>query len=85
MGKEMLVPVLDSYLGRGPAYPPAYSYMGVNPVKGRTMENTLVISFRDNFFNDGSLPNKCIRTLLGNPAQMPHYWHGPVVVFKYQG
>ena len=50
----MLIPVLDSYLGRENT--PAHSYMNVNPVKGgRRMEDTLVISFRDNFFNDGSL------------------------------
>ena len=60
---------------------PGIAEMRINPLKGkRALANTIQFFFRDNFFNDGSTPNKCIAHLTGGKNN--HDWRGPVLAIK---
>ena len=59
-------------------------YVSENRSKpNRKLKNTLLVRFRDNFFNDGSLPNTTVREITKN--QMTHDWRGPVLITKMRG
>ncbi len=77
------VPDFKQFFGCAP-YEMGKSFMKVNSVKGnRRLPNTLMFLYRDNFLNDGSVRNECIRKMVG--AAPPHPWAGPVLVIKYKG
>jgi hypothetical protein len=62
----------------------SYHYITENRSKpNRKLKNTLLFEFRDNFFNDGSLPNTTIREITKH--QMTHDWRGPVLITKMIG
>jgi len=44
------------------------------------MKNMLQFYFRDNFMNDGSKLNECVRKITGGKAAHP--WAGPILVLK---
>jgi hypothetical protein len=55
-----------------------------NPLRPKkTMANTLVFRFRDNFFNDGSRRNKCIESI--TKKRNRHDWRGPMIILKIKG
>ena len=59
------------------------NYMQSNPITNKNLKDTLVFIFRDNFLNDGSLPNTCIEKLYKGKNDYP--WKGPVLVVKMKG
>lgn len=77
--ENMMLPATDKYMGA----PESHNYMQSNPFTKRNLKDTLVILFRDNFLNDGSLPNKCIQNLSKGINDYP--WKGPVIVIKMKG
>ena len=60
------------------------NWMPYNPLKGnKQLDDTLMFYFRDNFFNDGSKENVCIKKLTN--GKCPHGWRGPMLVTKQKG
>jgi hypothetical protein len=53
------------------------------PYIEQNLENSLKFSFRDNFFNDGSISNKCIKNITNNKNN--HDWRGSMLVIKIKG
>jgi hypothetical protein len=55
-----------------------------NPLKGdRAFENVLEFNYNDDFLNDDSLENQCIKKITKN--KNPHPWRGPMLVLKIRG
>lgn len=72
---------LNSFLGNDTR---GLSYMSRNPYnKSRIMKDTLLICYRDNFFNDGSKINKVVQKMTN--GLNPHDWRGSVVIMKTLG
>jgi hypothetical protein len=58
--------------------------VGRNPYKkDRALKNVLEVFHKDNFFNDGSKPNKLIKKITKNKST--HDWRGPLIVVKFKG
>ena len=56
--------------------------MPYNPLKGnKSLPNTLDFFYRDNFFNDGSLPNQTVANI--TKGKHAHDWRGPVLILKH--
>jgi tetratricopeptide (TPR) repeat protein len=62
---------------------PGFSYWEENPLKNKPLENTLIFAYRDNFLNDGSKVNECVKKVSSNMNQ--HQWRGPLLVTKKMG
>lgn len=72
---------LECFLGNDTG---GLSYMPRNPYnKNRTMKDTLLICYRDNFLNDGSKTNKVVQKMTN--CLNPHDWRGPIVIMKTFG
>lgn len=67
---------------------PENSYFPRNPLKPeKTFSDTLCITYRDNFGNDGSVSNKVIQTFdaFRQPGLRVFDWRGPILVSKIEG
>ena len=64
-------------------YMNGHIYMNKNPVKRRLMHHTLLITYHDNFLNDGSKINLCVKTI--TDGKMADVWRGPILVLKLLG
>jgi hypothetical protein len=59
-------------------------WLEYNPLKdNKLLGNTLLFQYRDNFFNDGSQVNKCVKKLCAD--KNPHDWRGPMLITKSKG
>ena len=59
-------------------------YMTRNPLKpDKAFSDTLVITFRDNYLNDGSKTNKVVHKITN--GQNSHDWRGPILITKIKG
>jgi hypothetical protein len=75
---SVLVPDYAKFLGNAH---PGRSWMRYNPLKDyEQLEDTLFFNYRDNFFNDGSQPNRCIQK--ATDYMNYHSWAGPLFVYK---
>ena len=61
----------------------SYFYMQRNLFTQTNLKDTLCIEYKDNFLNDGSLPNKCIQKLINTEYDCS--WRGPILIIKMKG
>ena len=75
-------PDLKKFLGEKESY--GRNWMPLNPLKNeKVFSNTIEFLYREDFFCDGSKPNKTIQKITGGLNS--HDWRGPMVVTKYAG
>jgi hypothetical protein len=74
-------PNTDEFLGK---YDTDHRYVGRNPKNDKNLNNTLVITFREEFGIDGiSKTNKAVEKLTKNCC--PFEWKGPILITKFRG
>ncbi|EPQ58676.1 hypothetical protein GLOTRDRAFT_110303 [Gloeophyllum trabeum ATCC 11539] len=76
----MYKPDLAMFLGGG-----CYDYQLIDRIghSGRKLRQPIYHVIRDNFLNDGSPPNRCVRRLMRGKA--PHAWAGNLLAMKVAG
>ena len=62
----------------------AHQYIPSNPLKPkRKFKDTLLLEFRDSFYNDGSTLNTTVQKITKD--RMTHDWRGPLLITKIKG